>query len=126
MTLFFNLELLEVESLCEPKRMLVLLKKHFNKKLIPRNSRELASYKNLSGHSFLLNPKPLFDDDSTDVAYKAQYIRLAGRRDYSLYKFYKVTYLDLSFFMDINLDLIKHNPLLEIHSNKIHFNYESR
>lgn len=125
MTLFFNLELLETESLCEPKLMLVLLEKHFNKKLIPKNSRELARYKNLAGHSFLLNPKPLFED-TADIAHKAQYIRLAGRRDYSLYKFYKLTYLDLSFFMEINLDLIKHNPLLELTSNKIHFKYESK
>lgn len=125
MTLFFNLELLETESLCEPKLMLVLLEKHFNKKLIPKNSRELARYKNLAGHSFLLNPKPLFED-TADIAHKAQYIRLAGRRDYGLYKLYKLTYLDLSFFMEINLDLIKHNPLLELTSNKIHFKYESK
>lgn len=124
MALFFNLELLEAESQCDPKAMILLLERHFGKKLIPKNHRERTSYKNLSGHSFLLNADLLFRDNA-DIAYKAQYIRLAGRRDYSLYKFYKVTYLDLSFFRDIDLDLIKHNPLLKIDSNKIYFKYES-
>ncbi|MFY8211572.1 MAG: hypothetical protein ACOVLB_02725 [Candidatus Nanopelagicus sp.] len=124
MAVFFNLELLEAESQCDPKLMLSMLERHFYKKLIPKNRRE-QSYKNLSGHSFLLNVAPLFKD-TVDIAYKVQYIRLAGRRDYSLYKFYKATYLDLSFFKDIDLELIKHNPLLKIDSNKIYFKYESK
>ena len=124
MAVFFNLELLEAESQCDPKLMLSMLERHFYKKLIPKNRRE-QSYKNLSGHSFLLNVAPLFQD-TVDIAYKVQYIRLAGRRDYSLYKFYKATYLDLSFFKDIDLELIKHNPLLKIDSNKIYFKYESK
>jgi hypothetical protein len=124
MAVFFNLELLEAESKCDPKLMLVMLERHFYKKLIPKNHRQ-QTYKNLSGNSFLLNVVPLFTD-STDIAYKAQYIRLAGRRDYTSYKFYNITYLDLSFFQDINLELIKHNPLLKIDSNKIYFKYESK
>lgn len=124
MTLFFNLELLETESNCDPKLMLAMLEWHFNKKTIPKNHRERTSFKNLSGHSFLLNAHSLFSDP-TDIAYKTQYIRLAGRRDYSLYKFYRVTYLDLSFFKDIDLDAIKHNPLLDIQQNKIYFKYEN-
>jgi hypothetical protein len=124
MALFFNLELLETESGCDPKLMLSMLERHFTKKLIPKNHYELNNFKNLVGHSFLLNAKPLFSDTS-DIAYKAQYIRLAGRRDYSLYKLYKVIYLDLSYFKDIDLDTIKHNPLLLIQQNKIHFKYEN-
>jgi hypothetical protein len=124
MALFFNLELLEAESQCDPKLMLSMLENHFNKKLIPKNNRDRNIYRNLSGHSFLLNASLLFKD-TTDIAYKAQYIRLAGRRDYSLYKLYKVIYLDLTYFKDIDLDAIKHNPLLDIKNNKIYFKHES-
>ncbi len=124
MALFFNLELLESESKCDPKLMLSMLERHFGKKLIPKNNRDRNNYRNLAGHSFLLNATPLFDDPP-DIAFKAQYIRLAGRRDYSLYKLYRATYLDLSYFKDIDLDAIKQNPLLDIQQNKIYFKYES-
>lgn len=124
MSLFFNLELLEAESQCDPKLMLSMLERYSSKRLIPKNNRDTNSYRNLAGHSFLLDATSLFQD-STDIAYKAQYVRLAGRRDYSLYKLYGVTYLDLSYYKDINLDLIKHNPLLKITDNKIYFKYES-
>lgn len=124
MALFFNLDLLETETNCDPKLMISMLERHFSKKLIPKNYRELNSFKNLSGHSFLLNAQPLFDS-TCDIAHKAQYIRLAGRRDYSLYKLYRVVYLDLSYFKDIDLDALKHNPLLTITDNKIYFKYEN-
>lgn len=124
MALFFNLEILESESKCDPKLMLSMLEHYFGKKLIPRNNRDRNNYRNLAGNSFLLNPGALFNDNA-DISFKAQYIRLAGRRDYSLYKFYKVTYLDLNYFKDINLDVIKQNPLLSIQQNKIYFKYES-
>lgn len=124
MALFFNLELLEAESDCDPKLMLSMLERHFSKKIIPKNIHDRISYRNLAGHSFLLDVQSLFDDTS-DIAFKAQYIRLAGRRDYSTYKTYKATYLDLSYFKDIDLDVIKHNPLLNIKNNKIYFKYEN-
>ena len=123
MALFFNLELLETETNCDPKLMLSTLERHFSGKLMPKNRHDRVITQNLVGHSFILNAASLFSDPS-DIAYKAQYIRLAGRRDYSLYKLYRVTYLDLSFFKDIDLDAIKHNPLLNIQQNKIHFKYE--
>lgn len=124
MALFFNLEILESESNCDPKLMLSMLERHYGKKLIPKNNRDRNNYRNLAGNSFLLNADSLFSD-TTDIAFKAQYIRLAGRRDYSLYKFYNATYLDLSYFKDIDLDTIKQNPLLNINNNKIHFKYEN-
>lgn len=123
MALFFNLELLETETNCDPKLMLPMLERHFTGKLIPKNSRDRVITRNLAGHSFLLDAASLFSD-TCDIAHKAQYIRLAGRRDYSLYKLYRVTYLDLSYFKDIDLDAIKHNPLLTITDNKIYFKYE--
>lgn len=124
MALFFNLELLEAESQCDPKLMLSMLERHFGKKLIPKNHRDRIITRNLAGHSFLLNADQLFSDN-TDIAYKAQYIRLAGRRDYTLYRLYHVTYLDLSYFKDIDTNLLKTNPLLTITQNKIYFKYES-
>jgi hypothetical protein len=124
MALFFNLELLESETNCDPKLMLQMLERHFGKKLIPKNHRDTNNYRNLVGHSFLLDAASLFNDP-TDIAFKAQYIRLAGRRDYSLYKLYKVTYLDLTFFKDIDLTTLAHNPLLDITQNKIYFKYEN-
>lgn len=124
MALFFNLELLESETNCDPKLMLNTLERHFTGKLIPKNIRDRVITRNLVGHSFLLNAASLFDDTS-DIAYKVQYVRLAGRRDYSLYKLYGASYLDLSYFKDIDLDAIKHNPLLNIQQNKIYFKYEN-
>ena len=125
MALFFNLELLEAESKCDPKLMLSMLERHLGKKLIPKNNRDRNNYRNRAGHSFLLDANSLLQD-TADIAYKAQYIRLAGRRDYMMYKLYKVTYLDLSYFKDIDTELIKNNPLLQITQNKIYFKYESK
>lgn len=124
MTLLFNLSLLESETQCDPKKLVELLGLHYRKKTIPKSYRSRKPLKNLSGTSFLLNAAPLFNDKSTDVIYKAQYIRLAGRRDYANFKYYGIKYLDLSFFQDIDLDAIKHNPLLTITQNKIYFKYE--
>lgn len=124
MTLLFNLSLLESETQCDPKKLVELLSLHYRKKTIPKSHRSRKPLKNLLGTSFLLNAASLFNDKSTDVIYKAQYIRLAGRRDYANFKYYGIKHLDLSFFQDIDLDAIKHNPLLTITNNKIYFKYE--
>lgn len=126
MTLFFNLQTLEAKTKNNPKLLVDTLQLHFLNKTLPRNA--LAKTKPLKsisgGNSFLLNAAPLFADKTTDIIYKAQYIKLAGRRDYLHYKLYGTKYLDLSYFLDINLDYIKHNPLLTITDNKIKFKYE--
>jgi hypothetical protein len=125
MTLFFNLQSLEENTLCNPKQLVETLRLHFKNKTIPRNSRQLVKpLKNIVGSSFILNPSPIFADKTTDISYIAQYIRLAGRRDYTNYKIYGHKYLDLSFFLDIDVDSIKTNPLLKITQNKIYFKYE--
>lgn len=123
MALLFNLTTLESKSNCDPKSLVELLRLHYSNKTIPINYKSRKPV-NLAGNSFLLNPAPFFSDKSTDVIYKAQYIRLAGRRDYATYKYYGTKYLDLSFFKDIDLDAIKHNPLLTINQDKIYFKYE--
>lgn len=125
MALLFNLLTLEQETKCNPEKLVKTLEMYFNKKIIPKNSfSKIKPIANLSGNSYLLNPNLLFNDKFTDIIFKAQYIRLAGRRDYSHYKLYGVTYLDLSYFLDIDLNNIKANPLLTISSTTIHFKYE--
>jgi hypothetical protein len=125
MTLFFNLQTLEAKTKNNPKLLVDTLQLHFLNKTLPKNAKIQAKpLSNISGNSYLLNAAPLFADKITDIIYKAQYIKLAGRRDYLQYKLYGDKSLDLSYFLDINLDYIKHNPLLTITNNKIKFKYE--
>jgi hypothetical protein len=125
MILFFNLGILEAETLGNPKQMVEKLRLFYTKKQIPKNSySKVKPIRNLIGNSYLINPDGFFADNITDIIYKSQYIQLAGRRDYSAYKLYNVKYLDLSFFKDIDLDNIKTNPLITITQNKIYFKYE--
>lgn len=120
MTLFFDILTLESESKNDPKSMLTLLKQWLYKD----NPYSKPIKKSLSGHSYLLNPKPLLYDTVTDPIYKVQYIKLAGRRDYTNYKLFKAKYLDLTLYPDINLSAIKSNPLITITNNKIYFKFE--
>ena len=123
--LFFNLSLLENNTQCDPVQLVEKLNLHFIRKTIPKNQyTRIKPIQNLKGNSFLINPALLFQDKITDTIYKAQYIRLAGRRDYAIYKYYGHKYLDLSYYSDINLDTIKNNPLIKITENKIYFKYE--
>lgn len=125
MTLFFNLQTLETKTRNDPKKLVEALRLHYLGKTAPKNAKDLVKpLSNIVGTSFLLNAKALFEDKTTDIVYKAQYIRLAGRRDYLLYKLYNYNYLDLSYFLDINVNTIQHNPLLTITENKIYFKYE--
>lgn len=126
MTLFFDIELLEQKTNCDPGYMLKALHNWFIKRIVPKNSKE--KYKplqvSLNGASFLLNPKEFFADKTTDKIWLVQYLRLAARRDYTLYKIYGIKYLDISFMPDLNIESIKLNPLLLITDNKIYFKYE--
>jgi hypothetical protein len=125
MILFFNLSVLEAETLGNPKQMVEKLRLFYTKKQMPKNSySKVKPVRNLIGNSYLINPDGFFADNITDIIYKSQYIQLAGRRDYSLYKLFNVKYLDLSYFKDIDLDNIKTNPLITITQNKIYFKYE--
>lgn len=123
--LLFNLNTLEQETECDPEKLVKTLELYYNKKTIPKTRyAKIKPIANLVGNSFLLHADRLFADRSTDIGFKAQYIRLAGRRDYYQFKYYSVTYLDLSYFADINLPALKNNPLLTITENKIYFKYE--
>jgi hypothetical protein len=124
MALFFNLQTLETQSLNDANKFMAMLEYHYSKRLPSKYSKYLPSKIPLNGTSYLLNPLALFSDKSTDILYKLQYIKLAGRRDYSLYKLYKYKALQLSYYPDIIYDTIKHNPLLTITPTEITFKYE--
>lgn len=125
MALFFNLETLESQASGDPDKFMALLKYHYDKKVIPnKHSRYKPSTIPLHGNSFIINPYPLFSDHVTDTLYKVQYVKLAARRDYGLYRQYNYLALQTSYFPDINYEAIKTNPLLEITQSEIKFKYE--
>lgn len=126
MTLFFNLELLEKETKGDLRYMVVALHRWFNKELVPKSARQKYKplSKSLHGSSFLINPKAFFNDTTTDIIWKIQYLKLAAKRDYTLYKLYGLKWLDMSFMPDLNLTAIQSNPLIKIIDNKIYFKYE--
>lgn len=125
MALFFNLQILEEQSCNDSHKFLTMLEFHFTKRL-PKSiySKDKPSKVSLVGSSFLLNPLEFFADKTTDTLYKLQYVKLAARRDYNLYKQYKYKALQTSFFPDLNMQAIRSNPLLTITRSEISFKYE--
>lgn len=79
----------------------------------------------LTGTSFLLNPDPLIYGIE-DILYKIQYLKIAAKRDYGLYKLYNFRGLDLSYYPDINLKSLHSNPLLVITPTQINFIHEGK
>lgn len=121
--LFFNLTNLLKAGENNSNKIVNELERYYLYKSNKLNGYYLPKVSLFGGSSFLINPKELFMDIShTD--FKAQYILLAGRRDYTLYKEYKITTLDLSFFPDLQIDKIKNNPLLDITTQHIKFKFE--
>lgn len=125
MALFFNLQTLEAQSENNATQFMSMLEYHWNKRL-PKNARTKLrpSKVPLHGGSFLLNPESLFRDSGTDILYKLQYVKLAARRDWGLYKQYKYKGLQRSYYPDLLIDAIRSNPLLEITGTEINFKYE--
>lgn len=128
MTLFFNLLNLEKRTKGDPKYLVEALHMYYKNIKIPRSIFDRYKPVNIGfGYSFLLHPGKLFADKSTDDIHKAQYIKLAGRRDYLNYKVTKSTNLDCSFFPDLNIQALQFNPLIKIiDTNKIQFKYEDK
>lgn len=125
MALFFNLQNLELEAQSNPEKLVALLTHHYEGKTLPsRNQKYKPSKRSLKGNSFILNPGPILYNRDLDSAYLSQYIKLAGRRDLSMFKLYKVISLDTSFYPELNLQSIKTNPLLNISNNLIQFKFE--
>lgn len=127
MALFFNLETLEAQSCNNSAQFLSMLEFHYNKRLPANRFTKLKPSKvSLAGNSFLLNPLDFFNDKNTDPSFRLQYVKLAARRDYNLYKQYGYKALQTSYFPDIKYDSIKYNPLLKITPTEISFKYEER
>ena len=122
MTLFFNLERLEEHSDKDPVKLVKLLEYHWSKAL-PSSRQKYKPVKNLTGSSFLLHPAPLFTNEHPAI-FVAQYIKLAGLRDYFLYKQFGQVCLDTSYFPDLNLEMLKQNPLLQLTNQQISLKYE--
>ncbi len=120
---FFNLTTLEKISDNNPVIFMDVLKSFYYKKLPSYRKPLKYSNKEMVGSSFLINPEPLFKS-KVDVLYIIQYVKLAARRDYTLYKFYNYKALNLSYFPDIKLNSIKTNPLLKITETEIFFYFE--
>lgn len=121
MALFFDMQKLETESCNNPEKMITMLFYHWKKPIIPVKG---ASKQPLNGYSFMLNPAKFFGDNTTDILYRVQYLKLIAKRDYLLYKEYKYKALQLSMYPDINIQAIKHNPLLVVTKTEIKFKYE--
>lgn len=127
MALFFNLQTLESLAKGNDQKLLAMLEHHFNKKVLPSKFDKFspAPFNTIvHGHSFLISPAPFFKDTTTDILFKVQYLKLAAKRDYLLYKQYQYKALQRSFFPDLNYEGIKHNPLLVITSTEVNFKYE--
>lgn len=124
MAIFFNLETLEAEAGTDANKFLALLEYHYNKKLGTKYSKYKPSSKKLHGYSYLLNPLDFFKDNHTDILYRVQYIKLAARRDYHLYRLYNYSGLQLSYYPDIDIEVINHNPLLQVTKSEVLFKYE--
>ena len=126
MALFFNLTTLEKAAGNSSERFLALLQYHYNGVYIPKRASDKIKPVKMPGFSFLLNPAPIFNSEVYEKEFLVQYIVLAARRDYTLYKLHGYAALDLSFFPDIDLSKIKYNPLLNIVGKHLHFVYEEQ
>lgn len=124
MTFFFDLSNLEKESCNNSKKFMQILDIVYNKRLPSKKKGIPRVLRNIKGTSYILNISPLFTLQDVDINYILQYVKLAARRDYTLYKLYGIKSLQLSYFPDINIQTIKHNPLLKITDTEIHFKYE--
>ena len=126
MILRFNLTVLEECTACDPVAMVGALQYWNDRVLVPskkHGKHYKALPKSLVGDSYLLNPNPLFSC-TNDPTHKAQYIRLAGRRNYYNYKAFGTKHLDLTDYFDLNITAVKYNPLLKITDKKIYFIFE--
>jgi len=118
MILFFNLKKLLKVSKDSPRKTLDIIEDMVNNNPI-NNFRA-----KFTGNSFLLKPEALLKDKTTDILFVHQYLLLAAKRDYSLYKLFGEKSLPLSYFPDINLSSIRTNPLLKVTNTSIIFKYE--
>lgn len=106
-----KLPMLSVLSYCKSNR----IPKRSNSKLMQVNKQKV-----LAGYSFIINPTGLMNS-KVPTEYVEQYITLAAKRSYSLYKMYGYKNLPLSMYPDLNQSAIKFNPLLKCTDTELVF-----
>jgi len=124
--LLYNLKKIKKESNGNVKDILTIL--HILTYKLPPVNRHDRIYKfwqkSFHGHSFLVNPEPLFIQrrrySDSEIA---QYAGIASLRNYYEYQNTKDTTLDLFLFTG-NQDIIENNRLLWIEDDSIHFKFE--
>ena len=124
--LLYNWKKIKKESNGNVKDILTIL--HILTYKLPPVNRHDRIYKfwqkSFHGHSFLLNPEPLFIQrrrySDSEIA---QYAGIASLRNYYEYQNTKDTTLDLFLFTG-NQDIIESNRLLWIEGDSIHFKFE--
>lgn len=97
-----------------------------NKIIKPRTvSLKLDKAKAIAGTSFLIRPEKLFSSNE-DVLFKYQYLFFASKRNYYDYVNYNYTGLSGTLWPEIyNVGSLKHNPLVELTHNQLHFKLEN-
>lgn len=118
MIFFFNWKNIKRKSSNDIYKSLEILNKVYKKDAF------LPSYNEYIGYSYILNAEDLLRDKTTDPLFIYQYIELASKRDYTLYKLYGIKELLLEYYPDIDLEKIKSNPLLYVTNKEIIFKYE--
>jgi len=124
--LLYNWKKIKKESNGNVKDILTIL--HILTYKLPPVNRHDRIYKfwqkSFHGHSFLVNPEPLFIQrrrySDSEIA---QYAGIASLRNYYEYQNTKDTTLDLFLFTG-NQDIIENNRLLWIEDDSIHFKFE--
>ena len=124
--LLYNWKKIKRESNGNVKDILTIL--HILTYKLPPVNRHDRIYKfwqkSFHGHSFLVNPEPLFIQrrrySDSEIA---QYAGIASLRNYYEYQNTKDTTLDLFLFTG-NQDIIENNRLLWIEDDRIHFKFE--
>lgn len=124
--LLYNWKKIQKESNGNVKDILTIL--HILTYKLPPVNRHDRIYKfwqkSFHGHSFLVNPEPLFIQrrrySDSEIA---QYAGIASLRNYYEYQNTKDTTLDLFLFTG-NQDIIESNRLLWIEGDSIHFKFE--
>lgn len=118
-TLFFNIEALNKYAKGDLVKLFDTLRKYKDRRIL----QPLLDAK-LHGSSYLLKPSLLLNSKE-DILFKYQYLVLAAKRDYTLYQYYSVKHLLLSFYPDLlHINVLKNNPLLTVTNTEIHFKYE--
>jgi len=125
MALFFNFSTVERAAAGDIQKFLLIMRAHHSPRVrLSSSKRKSIPPLNYAGYSFLLNPADILSDSQTDPAYIYHYIKLASHRNYADFSVFGRRTLDLSLFPHVSTNHIRHNPLLNVVNNQVHFKYE--